>query len=106
MVTCPVWDWFVVLDLKLLEEQGAEVTRMQRADVEGLKFWRKTPRGGGKMDEIRGEEGEGSGDGRRKRDGYWIHVELKDTQLDYGGELLFPIIDVTSWVLYESWELT
>ncbi|KAI5457176.1 hypothetical protein BGZ63DRAFT_84652 [Mariannaea sp. PMI_226] len=78
-VSCSKWDWYEAIDLKLVEQQGIEKTRPQRADIEGLRCWRETPtceNGGSKMDEEKDQE--------KPRRGFWIHMPIEDVHLDSG----------------------
>ncbi|KAH6889136.1 hypothetical protein B0T10DRAFT_47503 [Thelonectria olida] len=70
-VSCSKWDWYEAIDMRLIEEQGVEKTRPQRADIEGLKCWREVPR----------KEDQESDNPRR---GYWIHMPIEDVHLDQG----------------------
>ncbi|KFY44973.1 hypothetical protein V494_01226 [Pseudogymnoascus sp. VKM F-4513 (FW-928)] len=78
-VTCSKWDWYVETDYYLMERQGREETRMQSADIAGLKCWRNTPerKVSGVADAIvedaRGVE--------RQRKGFWVHICIDDVHL-------------------------
>ena len=79
-VTCSKWDWYLEIDLFLMEKQGKEETRMQRADIEGLKCWRNTPQiiedvvSDRALENALGVEGQ--------RTGFWIHVCIDEVHLD------------------------
>jgi hypothetical protein len=76
-VTCSKWDWYVAIDLFLMKKQGKEGTKLQRADIEGLKCWRSTPR---RIEDASGVEG--------RRKGFWIHMCLEGVNLDDGSKFL------------------
>ncbi|OBT61190.1 hypothetical protein VE03_08689 [Pseudogymnoascus sp. 23342-1-I1] len=80
-VTCSKYDWYVETDMFLLEKQGKEETRMQRADIEGLKCWRNTPR---QVEDVsdRALENALGVEGRRK--GFWVHICIGEVHLDRG----------------------
>ncbi|VUC35378.1 unnamed protein product [Clonostachys rosea] len=69
-VTFREWMFYSLMDLKLAEVQGLEETRLQRADIGGLKFWRKTPHSG-----LEQQTSDGNGSSTNKlREGYWVHI--------------------------------
>ncbi|KFZ16517.1 hypothetical protein V502_05059 [Pseudogymnoascus sp. VKM F-4520 (FW-2644)] len=78
-VTCSKWAWYLEIDLFLMEKQGKEETRMQRADIEGLKCWRNTPRRIERVSDRALEDAQGV-EGRRT--GFWIHVCIDEVHLD------------------------
>ncbi|KAK7216809.1 hypothetical protein V2G26_004812 [Clonostachys chloroleuca] len=69
-VTFREWIFYSLMDLKSAEMQGLDVTRLQRADIGGLKFWRKIP--------YSGFEQQTSDDNtllkNKPREGYWVHI--------------------------------
>ncbi|KFX93072.1 hypothetical protein O988_07011 [Pseudogymnoascus sp. VKM F-3808] len=69
------WEWYSAIDVVLRAKQGKEETRMQRADLGGLKCWRNTPRRVGDLSSRALEDAQGV-EGRRK--GFWIHVAVED----------------------------
>lgn len=77
-VSCSKYAWYTATDMYLMEKQGKEETRMQRADIEGLKCWRNTPR---KIKDVfdRALEDALGGEGRRK--GFWIHICIEEVHL-------------------------
>lgn len=77
-VSCSKWDWYEAMDLKLVESQGVEKTKPQRADIEGLKCWREMPRKDGE------ESAEETDIPRR---GYWLHMPIEDVHLDQGSKV-------------------
>ncbi|KAJ6441330.1 cyanamide hydratase [Purpureocillium lavendulum] len=80
VVSCCKWDWYELTDLYLLEKQGEAKTRLQRADVEGLKCWRETPpRKASSIVDMNN-----SRHSVTRREGYWIHSSFEDVQLDPG----------------------
>jgi hypothetical protein len=82
-LSCSKWDWYDVIDMRLIEEQGVEKTKPQRADLEGLRCWREVPTKEGDRD-IKAADQESE----IPRRGYWIHVPIEDVHLDQGGKLL------------------
>ena len=80
VVSCSKWEWYEVVDLHLLEKQGPAKTQLQRAEIEGLKCWRETPR------RTSAAEAEDSQQPPVQRDGYWIHMCFEDVHLDSGRE--------------------
>ncbi|OBT82462.1 hypothetical protein VE02_08788 [Pseudogymnoascus sp. 03VT05] len=72
------WDWYKAADLYLMEKQGKEETRMQQAEVEGLKCWRNTPRRTENISDSVLEDASGV-EGRRK--GFWVHICVYDVKL-------------------------
>ncbi|KFX96544.1 hypothetical protein V490_03297 [Pseudogymnoascus sp. VKM F-3557] len=69
------WEWYAAIDVVLRAKQGNEETRMQRADLGGLKCWRNTPWRVGDVSGRALEDAQGV-EGRRK--GFWIHVAVED----------------------------
>ena len=85
-VSCAKWDWYELIDLALLESQGKEATRMQRADIEGLRCWRIIPiRRSTVSDDV--EAGLPSA---QSREGYWIHIPIGDVRFDNWCKLMPP----------------
>ncbi|KFY93212.1 hypothetical protein V500_03825 [Pseudogymnoascus sp. VKM F-4518 (FW-2643)] len=78
-VTCSKWAWYLEIDLFLMEKQGKEETRMQRADIEGLKCWRNTPRRIERVSDRALEDAQGV---EGQRTGFWIHVCIDEVHLD------------------------
>ncbi|CAG9936313.1 unnamed protein product [Clonostachys rosea f. rosea IK726] len=78
-ISCPKWIWYEVTDLALVEKQGKEATRPQRADIEGLKCWRKTP-----STATGGDKGLEEASGSPFRAGFWIHIPVEDVNLGTG----------------------
>lgn len=78
-VSCSKWEWYQAIDLFLMEKQGKEETRMQRADIEGLKCWRNTPR---RIEDVsdRALEDALVVGGRLK--GFWVHVAIDEVHLE------------------------
>ncbi|KAK7431371.1 hypothetical protein QQZ08_002142 [Neonectria magnoliae] len=103
-ISCSKWDWYEMIDMTLVEKQGKEKTKTQRADIEGLKCWREIPREengpdetitpGAAPDEAR------IGDYERKslREGYWIHMPIEDVHLNQGSKLLFCAHDISKFL--------
>ncbi|KPM40350.1 hypothetical protein AK830_g6256 [Neonectria ditissima] len=93
IISCSKWDWYEMIDLTLIEKQGEEKTKPQRADIEGLKCWREIPR------EESGPSGTiapgtapdeahiGGCEANGLRKGYWIHMPIDDVHLDQGSKL-------------------
>ncbi|KAH7163588.1 hypothetical protein B0J13DRAFT_538866 [Dactylonectria estremocensis] len=89
-ISCSKWDWYEQIDLALVEKQGKEITKPERADIEGLRCWREIPRSqqnlnattltAGSPDGI--QEGGSEVEGLRK--GYWIHMPIDEVHLDRG----------------------
>ncbi|UNI17758.1 hypothetical protein JDV02_004078 [Purpureocillium takamizusanense] len=79
LVSCSKWEWYEVIDLYLLERQGEAKTRLQRADIEGLKCWRETPKATSDDADVESLERPAT-----RRDGYWIHMCFEDVKLDSG----------------------
>lgn len=76
-VSCAKWDWYELIDVSLLESQGKEATRMQRADIEGLRCWRMMPI----RRSISWEDAEAGLSSVPSREGYWIHIPIGDVRL-------------------------
>jgi hypothetical protein len=81
-VSCS-WEWYSAIDVVLRVKQGKEETRMQRADLGGLKCWRNTPRrvwdlSGRALEDAQGVEG--------RRKGFWIHVAVEDMHRNNTGK--------------------
>lgn len=86
--SCPKWDWYSQIDLKLVEAQGVERTRPCRSEMEGLKCWRVVPRQDtpGTVDTVTpGDLEQGSG-APKLRDGYWIHVPIYQVSMYADGK--------------------
>jgi hypothetical protein len=101
LVTCPKWAYYELTDLYLVEKQGKERTKLQRADIEGLKCWRETPRkNGGPVDDRTVEGGRCT---EPVREGFWVHVPVGDARIDYGCKLtIYPcLLKLTN--LFLSW---
>lgn len=93
-ITCPKWRWYEAIDLVLLEKQGKEETRMQRADIEGLKCWRNTPPRTNMPPSIwdvsdRALEDAAGVEGRRK--GFWVHVGIEEVRLTEDGKFYLQL---------------
>ncbi|TWU76000.1 hypothetical protein ED733_007080 [Metarhizium rileyi] len=73
-ISCAKWDWYDLIDLALLESQGKKATRMQRADIEGLRCWRMIPI----RRSISSEDSEPGLSSALGREGYWIHIPIGD----------------------------
>ena len=82
LVTCPKWAYYELTDLYLVEKQGRERTKLQRADIEGLKCWRETPKKNGRLLDDRTVEGGTCTE--PVREGFWVHIPPRDAQIDYG----------------------
>lgn len=78
-VTCSKWDWYLEIDLFLMEKQGKEETRMQRADIGGLKCWRNTPR---RFEGVSDRALEDALGVEERRTGFWIHVCIGEVRLN------------------------
>ncbi|KAK7217724.1 hypothetical protein V2G26_005727 [Clonostachys chloroleuca] len=78
-ISCPKWIWYEVTDLALVEKQGKEATRPQRADIEGLKCWRETPSAA-----TSGDKGLEEASGSTFRAGFWVHIPVEDVNLGTG----------------------
>ncbi|KIE03479.1 hypothetical protein MAJ_00010, partial [Metarhizium majus ARSEF 297] len=76
-ISCAKWDWYELIDVSLLESQGKEATRMQRADIEGLRCWRMIPI----RRSISWEDAEAGLSSVPSREGYWIHIPIGDVRL-------------------------
>lgn len=85
-VSCPSWEWYRNIDLKLVEIQGLKETRLCRSEMEGLKCWRIVPR----EDKATPAATETSitpadleeGSARPKlREGYWVHIPVYEVSL-------------------------
>lgn len=77
-VSCAKWDWYELIDLHLLEKQGKDATKMQRAEVEGLKCWRVIPI----RRSIVSNDPEVAVPHPESREGYWIHIPIGDVRFD------------------------
>lgn len=80
-ISCPKWIWYEVTDLALVEKQGKEATRPQRADIEGLKCWRETPSAA-----TSGDKGLEEASGSTFRAGFWVHIPVEDVNLGTGSK--------------------
>ncbi|KFY09086.1 hypothetical protein V492_05645 [Pseudogymnoascus sp. VKM F-4246] len=78
-VTCSKWDWYLETDYYLMEKQGREETRMQSADIAGLKCWRNTP--ARKVSGISDAVVEDALGVERQRKGFWVHICIDDVHL-------------------------
>ncbi|KAF7558432.1 hypothetical protein G7046_g5729 [Stylonectria norvegica] len=87
-ISCSKWAWYEQIDLKLVEQQGKEKTKPQKADLEGLKCWREIPRKPQDKDvtttitATANMPGGETSDTSDKRQGYWIHIPVEDMKLD------------------------
>jgi hypothetical protein len=63
------YDWYRVLDRKLVEKQGVSITTPQVADIGGIKCWRA------RTDDYLSEDESSTGSQRK---GYWIHLPSPD----------------------------
>ncbi|KAK2590143.1 hypothetical protein QQS21_012172 [Conoideocrella luteorostrata] len=75
-LSCAKWDWYELIDMSLLEKQGKEATKMQQAEIRGLKCWRVIPKSttGSSTDVEAATPSEG-------REGYWIHMPFDEVRL-------------------------
>lgn len=87
-LSCPSWEWYHNIDLKLVEIQGLEQTRLCRSEMEGLKCWRIVPRGDGDNKTAAATESNVTpanleeGSARPKlREGYWVHIPVYEVSL-------------------------
>ncbi|KAF7547201.1 hypothetical protein G7Z17_g7897 [Cylindrodendrum hubeiense] len=88
-ISCSKWDWYEVIDLALIEKQGKEQTKPERADIEGLRCWREIPREkDGQDSTATTTTSNGAQDGESEvkglREGYWIHIPIEDVHLSQG----------------------
>lgn len=92
-VTFREWIFYSLMDLKSAEMQGLDVTRLQRADIGGLKFWRKIP--------YSGFEQQTSDDNtllkNKPREGYWVHISQIPKTLGGIGEYFTLKLSVAAW---------
>jgi hypothetical protein len=91
-VSCAKWDWYELIDYQLLESQGKEATRMQRADIEGLRCWRTIP----VRREITSTDSEKGLPPAQSREGYWIHIPIGDVRFQNWCKLRFVLSRASS----------
>jgi hypothetical protein len=81
-ISCPKWDWYKQTNAILVEKQGFEATKSQRAELEGLKCWRITP---ALLNNT--SYGTMTGDAASSkpiRQGFWVHIKREDVHLSGG----------------------
>ncbi|CAM1502359.1 Fc.00g043430.m01.CDS01 [Cosmosporella sp. VM-42] len=91
-LSCAKWDWYELIDLHLVEKQGKERTKPQRADIEGLKCWREVPRTtsglsigiGATTSTLPSSAAIEEAQPKNLREGYWIHMCIEDVHLESG----------------------
>lgn len=92
-LSCPDWDWYGQIDLKLVETQGVDKTMPRRSEMEGLKCWRVVPRQNTPETDSTTPRGLEEGSGVPKlRDGYWIHIPIQHVCLYNNGKIVFPTL--------------